>query len=60
MSKNIGLTEVVVDPEEVLLDVAVPGHGEALVTEETAEDLLTYCHRRVLRIASHIGRLVGR
>ena len=36
--------EVVVDPEEVLLDLGIPGHRERVVTEELAEDLLCRCH----------------
>ena len=35
--------QVVVDPEELLLDLGVPGHGERFVAEELPEDLL--CHR---------------
>ena len=36
--------EIVVDPEEVLLDVRVPRHRERIVTEELAEDLLLRRH----------------
>ena len=35
--------QVVVDPEEVLLDLGIPGHRERRIPEELAEDLL--CHR---------------
>jgi len=36
--------QIVVDPEEVLLDLRVPGDRERLVTQELAEDLLCRCH----------------
>ncbi len=41
--------QVVVDPEEVLLDVAVPGDRERLVAEEPAEDLRCACHGLALQ-----------
>jgi hypothetical protein len=36
--------QVVVDPEEVLLDLRIPPHREGVVAEELAEDLLCRCH----------------
>ena len=41
--------EVVVDPEQPLLGVRVPGDGERVVAEELAEDLLRFAHRLTSR-----------
>ncbi len=41
--------EVVVDPEEVLLDLGIPGDGERRIAEELAEDLLCRRHAPVLQ-----------
>ena len=44
--------QVVVDPEEALLDLGVPVDRERLVTQELAEDLLCRCHGLVLLAGS--------
>ncbi len=46
---RVRAVQVVVDPEEVLLDLGVPGHGKRVVAQELAEDLLRHCHRSVLQ-----------
>jgi hypothetical protein len=48
--------QVVVDPEEVLLDLGIPGHRERFVTEELAEDLLCRCHALASTV---LGRITG-
>ena len=53
--------QVVVDPEEVLLDLGVPVDGERVVPEELAEDLLGDGHRGSLqRVASSRPALTRR
>ena len=47
--------QVVIDPEEALLDLRVPGDRERVVTEELAEDLLCRCHGSSLH-----ARVAGR
>ena len=46
---RVGDVQVVVDPEEALLDLRLPGHRERLVTQELAEDLLCRCHWLILQ-----------
>ena len=46
---RVRAVQVVVDPEEVLLDLGIPRHREGLVAEELAEDLLGRRHAPVLQ-----------
>src|SRR5207253_185440 len=46
---RVRYVEIVVHPEEILLDLGLPADRERLVSQKLAEDLLCHSHGRVLQ-----------